>query len=1132
MKFYRNILAATLICALAASAGAVDDKVVEKIGEACAGRHALVIHVGAGSGELAVSLAEKNGFTVHGLEPDAAAVEKSRGLALKADRCGAVTIEQADLKLLPYVDQLANAIVIDDWKRVSEAGLDPKEIVRVLAPYGIACIGQSKRFGNSVKDKEIRAWLKKADVKDVDVLKKDGIWVTFVKERPEGMDVWTHKWHDESRNHASQDTVLDVPSALHWINSTAYTWSMRQYRASAREVFYFLYNMGGLSRWGHRKKPTQTIEAYDAYSGMFLWSREIPEASSGFTPIIAEDRIIITSGKKEGEKRLIGISTQTGEELIEYKDAGIPADGCVHNGVLIWLWAGGMKGVDVKTGKILWERKPSAEPKWEGRKGAVTGFQEYCICAGDGMVFVADRVPGEGKGYKMTLRGLDVKSGKEKWTFEDPRLGGSYSKYFYHDGYLVLSLATGFMGAPVKSKGDPWFIKVSGFDKKSGKPVSSLRGGASKSCFAFDGKVWIRSGSQYGLLLGDDADIHDLMPSKLWVAFDIKTGKRVKAVGYEIPPPVCKAEFASMEQHLKAGPIADPIEKILIDKGMDLPTNTVLKVLGDGTLWRLEGKDKDENGKTRQISMQVWKKDKELWFWNPQGWQQRCFPDLGCPSFITSSNSEFVDLETGKITQNRGLRGNCGEGPFFGNGLYYMTPHYCCFCYPMVRGGIAMGGQNPPPIPITNDQRLSKGPAYAATRDTRNAPPEEWPAYRRNSKRICGTTAKVKTPLAEKPVWQQNLGGRVTQAVVAEGKAYVAVVNQGRIVAMDAKTGKKLWDFVAGSRIDTAPTIHAGQVLFGCHDGCVYALRAEDGVLAWTFNAAPDKRKMLVRDRIESSWPVPGAILVADSTAYFVAGRITSCDGGMHMYALNAVSGEMKWHKNVKGSNHPKLRTGIDCWHEPQGELCNAILVKRDNELLLTDEHMYWRFNADTGEQVIPEKDSNLGLGLFSEKTPWIGMDRPTWMANFHGENFVPEIKFPYGNGTPCAYPAADKLGLVFKRLRKPRVMEMLPAKADDLHKAWEAKKQNFKLAWEPVKTKIDVHAYCIADDTVFIVGPDFDPKTDPATGTLAAISLKDGQDLGFNIKLAASPVYDGMSTAYGKVFVSLQDGTLMCLGK
>jgi hypothetical protein len=232
----------------------------------------------------------------------------------------------------------------------------------------------------------------------------------------------------------------------------------------------------------------------------------------------------------------------------------------------------------------------------------------------------------------------------------------------------------------------------------------------------------------------------------------------------------------------------------------------------------------------------------------------------------------------------------------------------------------------------------------------------------------------------------------------------------------------------------------------------------------------------------------------------------------------------------VTGSNHPRLRTGIDCWYQPQGELCNAILIKRDGELWLTDQHMYWRFHANTGAQIMPDQNSVLELTHYGERSPWLGMDRPTWMANFHGENFVPEIRFPYGNGTPSCYAAADRTGLVFKRLRKNRVMQMLPCKAGELHRAWEAEKHGFQFGWAPVQTEIDVHAYCVADDIAFFAGPDFDPETDPATGKLGAISLSDGKILDFRIELPASPVYDGMSTAYGGLFLSLQDGTLMCL--
>ncbi len=82
-------------------------------------------------------------------------------------------------------------------------------------------------------------------------------------------------------------------------------------------------------------------------------------------------------------------------------------------------------------------------------------------------------------------------------------------------------------------------------------------------------------------------------------------------------------------------------------------------------------------------------------------------------------------------------------------------------------------------------------------------------------------------------------------------------------------------------------------MLFGSNDGWVYCLRASDGELAWKFLAAPRDMKHIAFEQIESVWPVPGNILVENETAYFVAGRNIFLDGGLHLYRLNPLTGEM-----------------------------------------------------------------------------------------------------------------------------------------------------------------------------------------------------------------------------------------------
>ena len=83
--------------------------------------------------------------------------------------------------------------------------------------------------------------------------------------------------------------------------------------------------------------------------------------------------------------------------------------------------------------------------------------------------------------------------------------------------------------------------------------------------------------------------------------------------------------------------------------------------------------------------------------------------------------------------------------------------------------------------------------------------------------------------------------------MAAQGTVYVASIDAHTVYALDAASGKELWHYVAGGRIDSPPTVHGELVLFGCRDGRVYCVRASDGALVWRFLAAPvDRRPTLV----------------------------------------------------------------------------------------------------------------------------------------------------------------------------------------------------------------------------------------------------------------------------------------------
>ena len=75
------------------------------------------------------------------------------------------------------------------------------------------------------------------------------------------------------------------------------------------------------------------------------------------------------------------------------------------------------------------------------------------------------------------------------------------------------------------------------------------------------------------------------------------------------------------------------------------------------------------------------------------------------------------------------------------------------------------------------------------------------------------------------------------------------------------------------------------------------------------------------------------------------------------------------------------------------------------------------------------------------------------------------------------------------------------------------------------------------ADSTLFVAGqPDVFDAKDPYAGfegrrgaMLAAVSADKGEKL-LEKRLAAPPVFDGMIAAYGRIFLCLQNGQVICL--
>jgi outer membrane protein assembly factor BamB len=537
---------------------------------------------------------------------------------------------------------------------------------------------------------------------------------------------------------------------------------------------------------------------------------------------------------------------------------------------------------------------------------------------------------------------------------------------------------------------------------------------------------------------------------------------------------------------------------------------------------------------------------------------------------LPKRGAEFVDVEGDNHMRNDWLRAPCFTGPTPANGLLYIPPSQC-FCYPgaKVYGYLALAAGE---SKVKASQRLEKGPAYGGNLKSEilNPKSEDWPMYRRDGKRSGSTPATV--PVTVKPAWEIALACRGSQPVVVGNRLWVAEKDAHRIRCLDAETGKDVWTFTAGGRIDSAPTIHNGLVLFGCRDGSVYCLRATDGALAWRFAAAPRDERVVSFEQVESLWPVQGSVLVQDEIVYFAAGRSSFLDGGILVYGLDAKTGEVRHHHHLEGP-WPDVQKDTGTPFAMEGALPD-LFVSDGKDLYMQ------RIKFDAKLNRLPVKqESSLGeldmganhlaaTGGFLDDT---GFDRVYWMYSkrwpgFYFAQHAPKsgqlvvfddsttyaVKYFYRRiqWSPVFYPAEQGY-LLFAdgndnepafANKGVKVLDWLPegASTDKYRRGGQGvEKGTGYVRVQPPNWKelipLRVRAMVLAGDKLFAAGtPDVLDPEDPLAAfegrkgaLLNVYSAKDGKLLKSG-KLPSPAAFDGMIATKGSLFIATDDGKLL----
>ncbi|MGD2174821.1 MAG: PQQ-binding-like beta-propeller repeat protein, partial [Candidatus Brocadiaceae bacterium] len=200
----------------------------------------------------------------------------------------------------------------------------------------------------------------------------------------------------------------------------------------------------------------------------------------------------------------------------------------------------------------------------------------------------------------------------------------------------------------------------------------------------------------------------------------------------------------------------------------------------------------------------------------------RCYRDKATDRYMITgrAGTEFLEFGTEDDLSHHWVRGTCQYGMLPCNGLLYATPDNCeCYASAKLNGFLALAPERRSTSPSPARARLERGPAYEHIQDRESGAhdPADWPTFRHDPARGGSTQSAI--PVDVKPIWQVKVGGRISQPVAADGRLLVSAIDAHTVYALDSRTGKRLWRFTAGGRVDSPPTVHEGLALFGCRDG-------------------------------------------------------------------------------------------------------------------------------------------------------------------------------------------------------------------------------------------------------------------------------------------------------------------------
>lgn len=233
--------------------------------------------LGSNDGRLAYELAQQSQLMVIGVEPDAKKATASR---LALERAGIhatqVTIVNVSLEDIPFANYFANLIVSDSQLTSGELPCEPDHISRFLKPCGgVVILGQptSASSGTSglakSENESVLQWLTTLYHEDGGDVTSDAPWFMLQRGKLPGAGAWSHQYGNVANTSYTEDYRIRDGLGVLWYGDPGPSSMIDRHEAAGAP----LSTNGRMFIQG-----TDSIMAYDAYNGTFLWEHKNPGA--------------------------------------------------------------------------------------------------------------------------------------------------------------------------------------------------------------------------------------------------------------------------------------------------------------------------------------------------------------------------------------------------------------------------------------------------------------------------------------------------------------------------------------------------------------------------------------------------------------------------------------------------------------------------------------------------------------------------------------------------------------------------------------------------------------------------------------------------------------------------------------